>query len=171
MSVINLIIGGLLLVALVTDLKERKIYNKHLMIGLLLGIVVLVSNSNYEGMISGLKGMFIAFLLLSIPFLMNGIGGGDVKFLMVMGFFIGPWPIVNVIINTYLVGGIIALIILLYKNKLFESLKRMGHLIFASLFHRKILELDSCEENLTMPYMIPISIGSLLYIFRIMEFI
>src|SRR5262245_17112636 len=71
------------------DLRERRIPNVFVFPATLIG---LIGNSiwySWSGLVFGLKGLGLAFLLLVIPYLTGGMKAGDVKFLMAIGAFTG----------------------------------------------------------------------------------
>lgn len=94
-------------VAALTDAFRFKVYN-------VLTLPLMVSGLIYHGVAGGWSGLSLSFLgllvgfvLLLIPFLMGGIGAGDVKLLAGVGAWTGlPW-ILYIFIYAGLAAGII----------------------------------------------------------------
>lgn len=81
-----------------TDITGFKVYNA-LTIPLFFGALVYsVFTAGLSGLMIALTGAGIGFCILLIPYLMGGLGAGDVKFVTAIGAWIGP---------TYLLPGII----------------------------------------------------------------
>ena len=159
----NIIVGVTLLICLVTDLKERKIYNKVLLPALIIGIGMNIWKNGLIGLkISGF-GFLLGLFFLIIPFIYGGIGAGDVKLLATIGAIKGPKFIFYTFLATGITGGIIALAILVYRKKVFRTLKNIFlglKLMIISKF--KIISFIGDEEKYMFPYGVAISIGAML---------
>ncbi|RXJ01903.1 hypothetical protein DS745_08695 [Anaerobacillus alkaliphilus] len=113
---INLLLLVLLLICLITDLKSRKIYNKVLFPTLAFAFVANITISGWSGLGSVLVGFLVGLAILLIPFLLGGMGAGDVKLLAVIGALKGSEFVFTTALYMALVGGVIALIIILMKK-------------------------------------------------------
>src|SRR3989338_3422107 len=85
MSFSNIILLLVSFLGAIYDLKARRVPN-----WLTLGtfILVLLYNLilfNWNGLLISLSGFFVGILLLLIPYLMGGMGAGDVKLLGTLG--------------------------------------------------------------------------------------
>lgn len=123
-----------------SDWTERRVPNSLLLSSLGLALVVNLTTLGFNGLLISLSGAAIGFTLLIIPFLLGGIGAGDVKLLMVIGCYGGIDLALFGFIAGAIFGGIIAISLLLYN-------KTSG------------LRIES------IPYAIPLSLGTLLFIF------
>lgn len=155
---------GLLLVTLAvcvyTDLKSRKIYNKIIYPVLLISIVTQLILKGWQGLGFSFTGFFLGLALLMIPFFMGGIGAGDVKLLALVGAMKGWVFVFYTGIYMALLGGLIAVGLLLFGKgtirKLVLFLFGMQHkLNMSSVFDRKT----------TYPYGVAIAGGALLALF------
>ncbi len=92
------VVGTGMVVASITDVQKFKVYNNLtfpiFFAGLLFGIV----QAGWGGFGTALAGAAIGFGILFIPYLMGGVGAGDVKFVMAMGSWIGPGLLLPAII-------------------------------------------------------------------------
>ena len=70
----------------VTQFKVRNALTIPLFFG---GLAFFAATNGWEGFLMSLRGAGIGFLILVIPYLMGGLGAGDVKFVMAVGTWIG----------------------------------------------------------------------------------
>lgn len=91
-----------------TDYLNRKIPNSLLLPSFLAGLLLNIVTLGREGLVLCLSGSLTGFALLIIPYLLGGIGAGDVKLLMVIGCFGGPQFVFCSFILGALLGGIIS---------------------------------------------------------------
>lgn len=150
--------------ALITDIRNRKVYNKTILLGLCLGIIENAILQGRWGIINGLAGFLLAFILLIIPFSINGIGGGDVKLLMMIGFFMGYKFIIKDILIIFLIGGIISFSILIKEKKLILAIKNIVNYLVSIILCKKILPVDDTITKSSFPYVIAIFIGTFICI-------
>lgn len=107
--------GGLaFLSALVarSDYVSQRIPNRYLGWGLAYGLAVTVFFSFEQGagfaarsLFMSLFGMFIGFLMLLPGYVAKQVAAGDVKFMMVIGFFLGPKGAAVALLFGAMVGG------------------------------------------------------------------
>ena len=108
------VVSALVLAALITDGRWRRIPNWLTVPGIALGIVhPLWGTSPAMAPWSGLMGTMTGIGLLFPLFLAGGMGGGDVKLMGAVGAWIGPWPVFSVVLLSALAGGVISLGMLL----------------------------------------------------------
>lgn len=97
------------------DWRERRIPNALLLPSLILAFALNYLILGFPGLLYSFSGALAGFLLLLIPFLLGGIGGGDVKLLMVIGGFGGLYFVLYSFIAGAIIGGIIALFLYIYS--------------------------------------------------------
>ena len=94
---------------------------------------------------------------------MGGIGAGDVKLLAAIGAWKGTIFVLYTGVYGAIIGGIIALIILLRQRRLVFTLKQM---LFSIRFLKSATESlpieDDTQKSISIPYAIPIAAGALL---------
>lgn len=124
--------GGVALIALVTDVRARRIPNWLTATGLVLGLagnmVVSALSDGLSGSLSGglsaLAGAVLGFGLL-FPFYLiraagvgRAIGAGDVKLLAALGAIVGPPALVSIAVYGALAGALQAIVILATERRL-----------------------------------------------------
>ena len=107
LSTISLII--LVTVAAIWDCVQRRIPNKLVIIGLVMGVGLALILGGLLGMAESVAGAGVGMLLLLWPFSKGWLGGGDVKLMMVCGSFLGPKDIVLVILVSTAFNGLLSL--------------------------------------------------------------
>jgi prepilin peptidase CpaA len=164
----NILLLILLIICVVTDLKERKIYNKVLFPVFVVAIIYHLVNGGVSGFTASLLGATVGLAILLIPYLMGGMGAGDVKLLAVIGAIKGIGFVLMTSLYMAIVGGIIGLLILLFRKGIvyrfqqicyFFVLKRQGVNISIGL--------DKEALSTTYPYGVAIALGSIGAIYEV----
>lgn len=158
---INLVLIIVLLICLITDLKSRKIYNKVLFPTLVIAFVGHFIISGWAGLSAVSLGFLLGLAILLIPFLLGGMGAGDVKLLAVIGALKGSAFVFTTAIYMALVGGIIALVIIFIKKGRVKGL--FYH--FWAKKHGIDLPYEKSTLSATFPYGVAIFAGALLALY------
>ena len=148
-----------------TDFRWRRIPNWLTVPGLVLGIVLNASASGWAGTKAALLGAGLGLLIL-LPFvLVRSLGAGDWKLVGALGAFLGPQRLITVLFATLLIAGVMALVLVIWKRRVGQTLRNIGHLL-ASLvrFHApgQDVSLDN-PEALKIPFGIALAIAMILY--------
>lgn len=123
MSIPNAILIIVLAVSLYTDLKQRKILNSVTVPAAAAGLLYNCVAGGFAGAKFSLCGLLAGLALLFIPFLMGGIGAGDVKLLAAIGAIKGAPFVISAGVCSAATGGILALGLLLYRGMFLQVLK------------------------------------------------
>lgn len=176
-KIILLILLGL---SVYYDLKIRKIPNKITVPAALAGIVIGLIFSGLGGLVSSLAGLLFGLLIFIIPYLLGGMGAGDVKLMASIGALMGWEFTLQSALGTALVGGIMVILYMLYKRQLGNTLLKTLGLILVPLvkgIYAKTLsprvkkfisyfeQLESINNPTYIPYAVAIASGSLLVLF------
>jgi len=151
----------LLIVATFHDVKERRIPNKLVLLGLSIGILLNMTMTN-KGVSFCFMGMLVGLLLLIIPYSMGGIGAGDVKLLASIGSILGPIAVMNVFAWTAMVGAIFALVLIIREQKLKLCLRNFKAYMLTIFLGRKIIDYGEGAVQSSIPYALPMLIGFVL---------
>ncbi len=164
-----LLIAGALIVGLMAagwDLKCRKIPNWLTFPGIMAGIILNLLFNPRDWYFPFL-GLIAGFLILIIPFVMGGIGAGDVKLLMALGAFLGAGAVIRIGLYGAVAGGLISLAALV-KHRGFQYIKAKIYLIFTfrwSLKNRQQIQAESQRPKIFIPYGLAIFFGFLASMF------
>lgn len=153
----------IILLALVFDLRERRIPNLLIVLGLISAGVYHGYTAKIAGLIYCGQGLLTGILLLLIPFLMGGMGAGDVKLLGVIGAIKGYLFAISTFLWMALWGGIIAILLLIYQRKLWKTFSRLGRgLMMTAIGAMPLSQAISKQEfSLYYPYALAIALGVL----------
>ena len=159
MAVILAIVAGF------TDWRSRRIPNWLTVSGLLVGIAANVAASGITGLKTSLLGAGLGLLLL-LPFVfLRSLGAGDWKLAGALGAFVGPGVLVDLLMGSIFVAGIMALCLVIYKRRLLDTLRNIGRLLASMLtFHMPGAEvsLDN-PQSLKIPYGVALALTTLGY--------
>ena len=106
------------------DLKTHKIPNYLTFGAALAGLAYNLIFHGLGGLGDGILGMLLGFGLLIVPYLMGGMGAGDVKALAALGAWLGPRLTFILFCYMGIAGGIIALLVLWWKGLLWYKIRQ-----------------------------------------------
>lgn len=158
---LNILLFIVLIICLITDLKNRKIYNKIIFPALLLALLFNTILYGWSGLTTSFLGFLAGLGILLIPYLMGGMGAGDVKLLAVIGAVKGAPFVLATAIFMALIGGLVGLGMLLFRKGLFQRIKSLFQFLCGMRYGMKLTDSFS-KSNLkrTFPYGIAIVGGS-----------
>lgn len=156
---LDIILVVLVLLAVAYDLKERRIPNWLIITGIGMTLLCHLAMADYAGCLASLKGFIVGVLLLIIPFFMGGMGAGDVKLLGLIGALKGSTFVFNCFIWMALIGGVIAVILLIKRRRFSGFLLRLGRGLLLSRAGAVKLSDSLSKEELSIYYPYGVAIG------------
>ncbi len=120
------------LVATVTDLRTRRIPNWLTVSTLLMGFVLnalVAYPAPLEGVWLATKGFALAFAINLVMYMLHMTGAGDVKLLAAIGAMVGFSDFLGIFMLTALLGGVLALILMLVKGRVRQTLFNLGFMV------------------------------------------
>ena len=108
-------IGGIVIMAAITDIRSQRIPNVLTFSTMAFALFCHAEGGGLQGFLFSLAGVAIGIALFILPYLMGGMGAGDVKLLGAVGAVLGPWGVFEAALCTALIGGVYALVLLLEK--------------------------------------------------------
>jgi prepilin peptidase CpaA len=143
---------ALLLAALAgwTDWRSRRIPNWLTMSGLAAGIATNTIARGWPGLRFSLSGAGLGLLLL-LPFvLLRSLGAGDWKLAGAVGALLGPSGLIDVLMVTILLAGVMALIVVIRKGRLRQTLGNIAGML-AAIFQLRLpgpeVSIDNPESS------------------------
>lgn len=133
------ILAGAILLSVIagyTDLRSRRIPNWLTVPGFGAGVAVNAFLNGWSGLKSSLLGTCLAFALLLPFWLLRSLGAGDLKFAVALGAYTGPGRLVDILIGSVFVAGVMALLLVIYKRRLLETIKNIGHILLSLITFR-----------------------------------
>jgi prepilin peptidase CpaA len=166
--VVYTILGVALAISVVTDLRSRKILNVVTLpaAGMCLALRAAAGYSTGAawgslagpGLAGGVLGLVIGGAAFLLPWLMGGMGGGDVKLMASVGAAVGFPTILACIIFIAVVGGIQAVVLLVWRGQLLSTFWGMFR---GALQKTKLVKADPRPKAKTyFPYGIAIALGT-----------
>ncbi len=147
-------------IATVTDVLYNKIYNWLTLPAMLLGLLAGTYFHGWMGLLHSFIGIAAGLLLYGWMFAIRVMGAGDVKLLMAMGALGGGLFVIDVAIFGILVGGVMALGILIFKGRIREFSRKIYRFLVSVFYKNLVLEFPEVDQKLTMPFGIAISVAS-----------
>lgn len=159
--------GAVLLAAIAgwTDLRSRRIPNWLTVSGLVLGIALRTYFQGWPGAKTSLLGAVLGLGLL-LPFvLLRSLGAGDWKLAGALGAFAGPQPLADLLILSIFVAGLMAAALVIYKGRVRQTLRNIGHILVSLVTFRlpgTRVSLDN-PDALKVPYGVALALTVILY--------
>jgi prepilin peptidase CpaA len=93
------------------DLKTRKIPNKYNLAAFVFVLLckVLLLKISFAYLVNGVLGGLLGFVILLPFFIFRFVGGGDIKLLTVLGLVVGWKPFLAIFVLTFLCDGLIVM--------------------------------------------------------------
>jgi prepilin peptidase CpaA len=162
----ELILIGCLAVCTFTDLRRRKIYNAVVFPALALAIAGHSWAGGWEGAALSLTGFAAGFGLLLIPYLMGGMGAGDVKLLALIGALQGASFAFSAAVYMALFGLLMSILYMAAQPKTRSFLKFVLYTVYAWRNGvRMPMPRRGDAMTATMPYGVAIAAGTLIALF------
>lgn len=158
----NILLLIILLICTVTDIKSRKILNIVTFPAILIGFLFYLYTNGYEGFLFSGKGFLVGLGVLFIPFAMGGIGAGDVKLMAAIGTMKGAFFVFYAFLYAAIVGGIIALFILIRRKDVKGFFARITNSLLLLSFNKSKDSIQVSKKDLapSFPYGVAIALGT-----------
>ena len=165
MGVNEFALGLTLGMAVYTDWREHKIYNRLLVPAFCIALLLNTFQGGFLGLTSSLMGATIGFALLLLPYFMGGMGAGDVKLLAVIGAFGGASFVFTSFLYGAIIGGLISVFLLVRCGALGNTLKHF--LLFLPILQKpkNFSETMINARQEKFPYGIAIALGTVIALF------
>ncbi|OBV37305.1 A24 family peptidase [Janthinobacterium psychrotolerans] len=152
--------------AAVSDLMHRKIPNRLLLAGLLAAFCLQGWLAAPAWLLHSLGGMATGFFLFLPLYLLRGMAAGDVKLIAMVGAFAGPWPTLLICFATFVLGGLMALLIVTWQGSWRACWRNLRQLLWPLMVRTAGMPPAPPSGQQAsvgnMPYGLAIALGSLL---------
>lgn len=165
----QILLAILVAVAAVFDIRYRRIPNWLVLTGIIAGLAWNLSASGWSGLGRSAEGLGLGFVLYFPLYLIRARGAGDVKLLAAVGAITGPGNCFWIFLLTAILGGIIAVILLLFRGRLRKTFFNVSW-ILQDLLHfrapyRSSDELDvTTAKGMRLPHGAMIAVGAVAFI-------
>ncbi len=157
-------LGVALLVAAVTDWRERKVYNWLTYPLVIVGLILHTIAFGLSGLIAGgLTAVIVLIVgLIILPF--GWFGGGDIKLMIAIGATVGPAALFEIFFYSLFIGLLMGLSFSLVNGYLWTLLKRIGRflksLVISVSTRTNVTEELVTDERAYLPFAIPLFVGA-----------
>jgi prepilin peptidase CpaA len=165
---IGIPLAGAIVLALIagwTDLRSRRIPNWLTVPAVFVGLAANVAVSGLSGLKTSLLGAALGLVLL-LPFvLLRALGAGDWKLAGALGAFVGPSLLVELLLGSVFMAGLMALVLVIYKGRFRQTLSNVGHILVSLVTFRlpgHAVTLDN-PDALKVPYGVALAATVLMY--------
>ena len=162
------VLGPAVVLALIagwTDWRSRRIPNWLTVPGFVVGVSVNVIANGRAGLNASLLGAGLGLLVL-LPFVfLRSLGAGDWKLAGALGAFVGWQALVDLLMGSVFVAGIMALGLVIYKGRFKETLRNIARLLASMLTLRMPgaeVSLDN-PQSLKVPYGVALALTTFLF--------
>ncbi len=162
---LDLVLIAILLFACAFDLRQRRIPNRLLAVGLLGATILHLSSASASALLTTLVAGFALGLVMFLPlYLLGGMAAGDVKLMATVGAFLGPSLVFQASLATYCCGGVLALSIVLYRRRGRAALANVFALLLPVMMLGKAPRQERAAASAAsvggMPYAVAITCGT-----------
>ena len=154
-----------LFLATASDIRTRRIPNRLTFPAAAVGVILNTYQSGWEGCIMSVAGLALGMAFLLVPYMMGGMGAGDVKMLGALGALGGPKIISYGFIFGAILGGIGGAVALIMKRLRIQDLGSLKQaLLSLFLLRGRALEGPGTAgpSGAKLPYSLPLAAGTLL---------
>ncbi|MFT5728443.1 MAG: prepilin peptidase CpaA [Desulforhopalus sp.] len=121
--ILSILLAIILTLASLHDIKTRRIPNYLSVILVITSLAAYGLVAGIDGLLFSLKGMGLGFIILFVPYLFGAMGAGDVKLMTGVGAALGPGQVLLALLFTSILGGVLAIVIILAGKTFKETLK------------------------------------------------
>ena len=159
------LVPGILLASWI-DYSQKRVPNRLNLALVIAGFVVQIVYFGAAGLTTGILGMLTGFGLLIIPWLMRGMGAGDVKLMSAIGVWLGPQLTFYSFGVVALIGGLVAIIMIVLSGRLRLACANMFMILTkCANRHTMFSDYGSAESfgstSQLLPYGVPLTAGTL----------
>ncbi|MGE5469740.1 MAG: prepilin peptidase [Bacteroidota bacterium] len=161
----------LLGLALAYDITQRRIPNWLVLAGLVAGVGcsllvqpapgALTLPAGVSGPEQALLGALAGLAIMAPLYFLRAMGAGDAKLMAAVGAFLGPIPILGTALLTFVVGGVLSLVVALASGSLRRVLGNLRLISLVAVYGRNSgISLRDVPTTGRLPYALAIAAGT-----------
>jgi len=148
------------------DVRYRRIPNKLVLATLIGGLCVNAFFAGWSGLLTSLGGFLAAFAMMLVLHLIGTMGAGDVKLFGAIGAVIGRPLVPQTFLIVAIIGGVLAICKMIYMRRTASTMLGVAYFFYGLLPGKKLPHVAVPKDSsLTLPYAVPICLGSLISFF------
>lgn len=149
------------------DYAERRVPNWLNGLLALAGLTLQGAYFGWMGVGAGVLGLLVGFAVLIVPWLMHGMGAGDVKLMAAIGAWLGPWLTLVSFAAGAIIGGVAAVVMIFATGRAVHAYANLQTIM------TKMKRVDTAfgtyggartfgDTSLLLPYGVPLTAGTIL---------
>ncbi|MCG2727898.1 MAG: A24 family peptidase [Candidatus Methanoperedenaceae archaeon] len=157
----------LLFIAVINDIRFQKIPNLLTYSAMFIALICHASLNGIDGLKFSAGGLGLGIAVLIIPYLMEGMGAGDVKLMGAVGAILGPKGVFVAFVFSAIAGGIYAIALLaVYRKECRKLLSRIAATFKTFILTGHFIPIPAAkdENKPRLRYAIAIALGTFFYI-------
>jgi prepilin peptidase CpaA len=164
-KLIVVVAASVSLLAMYTDFRWRIIPNRLTLPVIIMGLVLNLAGNGWQGLLFSFIGFIVGFGLMLLPYLIGGMGAGDVKLVAALGALLGGYAILNVFLFATIIGGVLATSVALRNRRLIKSLTNLYYIVAGFFLYRSVsTSRQFADKSIKVPYGIAVGSGLFLYL-------
>jgi prepilin peptidase CpaA len=164
MDYVFILLTVVMVAAFYTDVTKKVIPNVMTVPAVLCGLVYHAVTGGWTGLVFSCIGAIASFLPLLLLYSFGGVGAGDVKLFAAIGAIAGTEYGLYCLMYSIVYGGIIGLVILLFRKELLRKMWSSLRSLFGFFLYRtswRTAEASGKKERLRFPFMYAVLPGAL----------
>lgn len=164
-----ILLGVILIIAVITDIRFHKIPNWITFPAMMLGIAHYSYMNGSQGLIFSISGLFLGIAIFMPFYFLTGMGAGDVKLLGAVGCFLGAKGVLVAFLATALIGGVYAIILLAAHGYFKETARRYWTMLKVLIITMRISYIppENKEKLPVMAYGVAIASGTFISVLMV----
>jgi prepilin peptidase CpaA len=150
------------------DYKERRISNRLVVAGIVAALLSQTLLHGVAGSGAALAGGALGLALMLPFYIIGGMGAGDVKLMAMVGVGLGPAGVFSAAVLTFLIGGLLAVVLAIAKGTLVRMLSNVRAMLFGAfatmVIQRKAEVSAPAVSAGRLPYGVAIALGTSVHV-------
>ncbi len=154
------------------DYRHGKIPNFVTIPSAVFGILIHTASNGTDGFLFSASGIAIGLSVLAVPYLLGGVGAGDVKMMGAVGSFLGAKATLEAFFLVAILGGIYSVALIALQRQAFHGIFKQTLITPMLLFSGAIRvqdlagtsNIESSGRRPRLKYGVPIALGTITYL-------
>jgi prepilin peptidase CpaA len=166
-ATVSFFLVTMLAIGSLTDIRTNRIPNLLTLPFALGGMAFNATANGMDGFLFSLAGCAAGIGFLIIPYLMSGMGAGDVKLMGAVGSFLGAKETFEAFLLIALFGGIYSVALIVIRRDVFKGFFNEKLLALSSMVMLRQyvpIEIENTGQKPRLKYGVAIALGTIMYL-------
>lgn len=158
------ILIGVLIYTVYTDMRYYKISNLCILVGIIAGLIMTLVSYSFAGAVSAVMQTAVIFAAFYPFYALGGLGAGDIKLFMVLGCFLQRERLIGCLFAAMLIAGVASVVKMLIFEESRQRLYYLGRYIRKAAFTGAFdeYETDFTQKRSVIRLSVPVLISVVL---------